>query len=119
MGSKLCDNSYVGKTSYRPEMGITKPPQDSVGFTVVVAPKALHVPCWRFVVLLSKEDSSQAEKLIPEICSIVLETGDEYSIFGFGLDEEDQSLDDVGVISYFEDTPDVFDWITVPRHLRH
>lgn len=102
-------------------MGITKPPEDSIGFTVIVNPSAIHIPCWRFVVLLPKEDSSQsqANKIIGEICRMVLEQGDEYSIFSFGMDEDDKSLEDVGVISYYEDSPDSFDWIMVPRHLRN
>jgi hypothetical protein len=119
VGSQLSlYNSNVG-TSYRPEMGITKPPQDSVGFTVIVVPKSLCVPCWRFVVLLAKDDSSQADKIIPDICRMVLESGDQYSISNFGLDDEDQNLDGVGVISYYEESPDTFDWITVPPHLRN
>jgi hypothetical protein len=100
-------------------MGITKPPSDSIGFTVIVVPKSHYLSCWRFVVLLSKEDSSFADKIIPEICQIVLEEGDSFSISNFGLDEEDQNIDGVGVISYLEEAPDIFDWITVPMHLRN
>lgn len=100
-------------------MGITSPPQESIGYTVIVTPKALHIACWRFVVLLTKEDSSMADKIIPEICQSVLDPGDQFSIFNFGMDEEDQGLDGVGVMSYLEEAPDVFDWITVPPHMRN
>lgn len=60
-----------------------------------------------------------AEKIIPGICHIVLDVGDKYSISNFGLDDEDQSLDGIGVMSYLESAPDVFDWITVPPHMRN
>ena len=99
-------------------MGITKPPADSVGFTVVVVPKALHIPCWKFIVLLGKEDSANANKLVPEICQLILEPGDHFSVFNFEMDDE-EGLDGVGVVSYYEDAPDTFDWVTVPRHMRN
>jgi hypothetical protein len=99
-------------------MGITEPPDETIGFIVVVKPGSLTLPCWRFVVLISKDDRAQSDKIVTDICGLVLEPSDQFWIFPY-LPDPDEGLEGVGVMTFHQDRPDTFDWITVPRHMRH
>lgn len=103
----------------RPEMGLMKPPTDALGYKVIVNPASYFIPCWDFIILISKNDSEIGSIIVKEICDDMLEEGDSYSVYTVGHDVEEDLIRGIGVLSYNPDNADYFEWICVPPHFQH
>lgn len=99
-------------------MGVTRPPMDSKGYKILVAPEDPHLTCYDFV-LLVPQDEPDGEKLARLICEQVLDHGDSFSIYTLGPEIDDDIKRGIPILCYNPDYPEVWDWLTCPPHMRN
>lgn len=96
-----------------------RPPSNPVGYRVVVVPNQMAFSsCWEFAVLISMEDQHIAYDIVSQICGAVLAVGDTFYITKIE-DLSEVTDDDLPIMSYDSENPDIFDWMIVPERFKN